>query len=240
MLNYSFDWSVLWRDPYGLLLLKGIFITIHLSLLAWCIAMVLGAAVGIMRVLPNRCARIIAFSYVQVFRNIPLLLQLFIWYFAVPLLLPKAIQVWLNRDVPNLPYVMGLAALGTYTASRVAEQVRAGLNACPTELYEAAFSSGLTTFQVYRLIILPYAFRIIMPPLTAEFLTCFKNSAITMTIGVMETTWAAYQIDSLTYRGLETTTAASLVYIVITLCVVLLMSRVEKRKRIPGMIGRGG
>jgi glutamate/aspartate transport system permease protein len=238
MLNYEFDWSVLWRKPYGELMLKGIFTTIHLSLLAWSIALVVGVAVGVSRVLPNKLTRIIGFSYVQIFRNIPLLLQLFIWYFAVPLLLPRPTQSWLYKNVPDLPYMMGVVGLGLYTASRVGEQVRAGLLSCPPGLYRAALATGLTTFQAYRYVVFPYAARIIIPPFTAEFLTCFKNSALTMTIGVMEATGASYQIDSFTYHGLETTTAASLVYIAITVCIVIFMSWVERRAFIPGMIDR--
>ena len=219
-------------------MLNGISTTIHLSLLAWCLALVVGVLVGVARVLPNRFTRLVGFSYVQLFRNMPLLLQLFVWYFVLPLLLPRSTQSWLYRNVPNLPYLMSVVGLGLYTASRVAEQVRAGLASCPPGLYEAASSTGLSTFHSYRYVILPYALRIIIPPFTAEFLTCFKNSALAMTIGVMETTGASYQIDSFTYHGLETTTAASLVYISITLCVVLFMSWVEKKVWVHGMISR--
>jgi glutamate/aspartate transport system permease protein len=119
MFNYNFDWSVLWRKPYGELLLNGIFTTIHLSLLVWCLALVVGVLVGIFRVLPNRFTRFMGFSYVQLFRNIPLLLKLFIWYFVFPLLLPRYMQTWLYRNVPDLPYLMSIVGLGLYTASRL-------------------------------------------------------------------------------------------------------------------------
>jgi len=238
MLHYEFDWSVLWRSPYGELLLKGIATTMHLSLLAWSIALVVGVLIGVSRVLPNRLARSVGFSYVQLFRNIPLLLQLFIWYFVIPLLLPRSTQRWLYDSAPDLPYLMGVVGLGLYTASRVAEQVRAGLLSCPSGMYEAASATGLTTCGTYRYVVIPYALRIIIPPFTAEFLTCFKNSALTMTIGVMEATGASYQIDSFTYHGLETTTAASLVYISTTACIVVFMTWIEKKAIIPGMIVR--
>ena len=238
-LSYTFDWSVLWRHPYGGLLIKGILTTLHLSLLAWMIAVVLGVTIGIFRVLPFRLVRFAGSAYVQIFRNTPFLVQLFFWYFAAPLLLPKLAQEWLYDNVPNYSYWAGVTALGTYTASRVAEQFRSGLLSIPRDQYRAAYSTGLTTLQTYRYVIAPYAFRIIIPPFTTEFVTCFKNSALTMTIGVMEITHTAYYIDSFTWHGLETTTAASLVYICIALCVVLFMSFVEKRIRIPGMIARG-
>lgn len=238
MLNYEIDCTVLWRAPYGSMLVKGILTTIHLSLLAWGIALLVGVVIGVLRVMPNRLARTVGFSYVQVFRNIPLLLQLFIWYFAVPLLFPDNVQQWLNRDLDNLPYWAGVIGLGLYTASRVAEQVRAGLLSLPVGYQEAAFATGLSTLQAYRYVFLPFALRVMIPPLTAEFLTCFKNSSLAMTIGVMETAGAAYHIDSLTYHGLETMTAASLVYIALTTCVVLSMGWIEKRVHTPGYIGR--
>lgn len=240
LLNYDFDWSVLWRTPYGELMLKGLLTTIHLSLLAWMLAVVLGIAVGALRVQPFRPLRFAGAVYVQVFRNTPFLVHLFFWYFAAPLLLPKASQLWLYDHVPNYSYWAGVIGLGTYTASRVAEQFRSGFLSIPRDQYRAAYSSGLTTFQAYRHVIIPYAFRLILPTFTTEFLTCFKNSALTMTIGVMETTHTAYYIDSFTWHGLETTTAASLVYLTIAWTIVLIMGMVEKRVRIRGLVLRRG
>ncbi len=238
-LNYTFDWSVLWRAPYGGMVIRGIFTTVHLSLLAWMIAVIVGLAIGIFRVLPSWWVRFAGSLYVQVFRNTPFLVQLFFWYFAAPLLLPGQSQEWLYDHVPDYSYWAGVAALGTYTASRVAEQFRSGLLAIPRDQYRVAYATGLTTFQTYRYVIAPYAFRIILPPFTTEFLTCFKNSALTMTIGVMEITHTAYYVDSFTWHGLETTTGASLVYLCISGCVVLFMSFAEKKFHIPGMIARG-
>lgn len=200
--------------------------------------LVLGLAVGLCRVLPLRFTRLVGGAYVQVFRNTPLLVQLFFWYFAAPLLLPKPAQAWLYDNVPNYAFWAGVVALGTYTASRVAEQFRAGLMAIPRDQYRAAYATGLTTVQVYRYVIAPFALRLILPPFTTEFLTCFKNSALAMTIGVMEVTHTAYYIDSFTWHGLETTTAASAVYLCIAACITAGMAFTEKRVRIPGMIVR--
>jgi glutamate/aspartate transport system permease protein len=239
MFSYEFDWSVLWKHPYGQWMLQGIWTTITLSSLAFLIAMILGLMVGVFRVLPNRITRVIGGSYVELIRNTPYLVQLFFWYFGVPSLLPKMGELWLYDHVPGLPYWTGVVCLGVYTASRLGEQIRAGMLSIPSDQYQAALATGLTTSQTYRYVIIPYAMRIIIPPFTTEFLTCFKNSALTMTIGVLETTGASYLIDSYTWHGLETTTAASVVYILITLCIVLFMTWVEKRIHIPGMIARG-
>jgi len=236
--GYDFDWSVLWREPYGQWMLQAILTTIHLSLLGWVIAVTIGLIVGTMRVFPSRIARAIGTIYVEVIRNIPYLVQLFMWFFMVPLLLPKTTQMWININVPNIPYWTGVICLGVYTASRVAEHLRAGMHSIPAEQYRAAQSTGLSVFQTYRYVIIPYGIRIVMPPLTTEFLTCFKNSALTMTIGVLETTGMAYLIDSYTWHGLETISGAMLVYIITSMTIVAFMGWVESRIRIPGMLGR--
>ncbi len=240
MLNYTFDWSVLWRQPYGAMMLKGISTTLSLSLAAWCLAVVLGIGVAACRVFPGKWLRALGLGYVLVFRNIPFLVQLFFWYFAAPLLLPRSVQAWMYDTVPEYAFWCGVAGLGMYTASRVAEQFRAGFLAIPEDQYRAAYATGLRPAQVYGYVILPYAFRIIIPAFTTEFLTCFKNSALTMTIGVMEITHTAYIIDSFTWHGLETTTAASLCYLTIAQGVALVMWRIEKWTTVPGLIRRGG
>lgn len=238
ILNYQFDWSVLWQPPYGKMIAKGIITTIHLSLGAWTMAVFLGVAIGMCRMASNRPLRLFGTCYVQIFRNIPFLVHLFFWYFAAPMLLPETVQHRLYDFIPDYAYIAALMGLGTYTSSRVAEQFRAGFQSIPTGQFRAASATGLTPFQTYRYVIVPLAFRIILPSFTTEFLTCFKNSALSMTIGVMEITHTAYYIDSFTWHGLETTTAASLVYLFLGLSVVTIMGRVEKRLSVPGMIGR--
>jgi glutamate/aspartate transport system permease protein len=239
MLHYDFDWSVLWRHPYGEMFLKGIWTTVHLSLSSWIIALLVGLVIALCRVMPYRPARFLGGAYVEVLRNIPLLVQLFFWYFAAPSLLPKETERWLYANVPDLAYCLAVVAVGTYTAARVAEALRSGLLAVPAGQFRAAFATGLNLSKTYRYVILPYAFRIVVPLLTTEFLTCFKNSSLAMTIGVMETTGMANYIDSFTFHGLETTTAASLVYLATSLSVIVFMTWIEKKMRIPGMIARG-
>ncbi|MFH0993994.1 MAG: amino acid ABC transporter permease [Pseudomonadota bacterium] len=238
ILNYTFDWSVLYREPYGAMMLSGISLTLRLSILSWMIALALGILIGICRVQSIKWLRFAGAAYVQIIRNVPLLVHVFLWYYAAPLILPKSAQKWLYDTVTNYAFWAGVVALGSYTASRVAEQFRSGFLSIPPGLYRAAGASGLTPFQSYRHIICPYAFRIIIPSFTTEFLTCFKNSALAMTIGVMEITHTAYYIDSFTWHGLETTTAATLCYLIMSLGIILVMGCVEKKVRIPGMIGR--
>jgi glutamate/aspartate transport system permease protein len=239
MLHYDFDWSVLWRHPYGAMFLQGVWTTVHLSLLSWIIALLIGLVIALCRIMPYRAARFLGGAYVETLRNIPLLVQLFFWYFAAPSMLPKGVERWLYANVHDLAYCLAVVAVGTYTAARVAEVLRSGLLAVPTGQFRAAFSTGLNPAKTYRHVIMPYAFRIVIPLLSTEFLTCFKNSSLAMTIGVMEMTGMANYIDAFTFHGLETTTAASLVYLATSLSVILFMTWIEKKMRIPGMIARG-
>lgn len=236
-LAYDFDWGVLWRSPYGIWLLKGIWLTIQLGLISWIIALCIGVFIGTIRISPWRWLSVIGTAYVEVFRNVPFLVQLFFWYYAAPMIFGRTLQYQINA-ISNLNYYVAILALGLYTASRVGEHVRAGLGSIARDQYQAALSTGLTHVQMYRYVIIPYALRIVIPTLTTEFLTIFKNSSIAMTIGVAETTFMSYKIDSDTFHGLEATTGAMLIYLALGLTVVKLMGILESRWKIPGMIGR--
>ncbi len=234
---YDFDWGVLWRQPYGIWLLKGLLWTILIGFSAWIIAFFLGILVGTLRVTPFRSLRFISTAYTELFRNIPFLVQLFFWYYAGPMLFGDSLGRSINR-IMDLNIYVAIIALGLYTASRVAEHLRAGFASISLDQYQAVLSTGMTNYQMYRYVIIPYALRIIMPPLTTEFLTIFKNSSVAMTIGVAELTFQSYRIDAETFHGLEATTGAMAIYLLLGLTVVRVMSIVENKFKIPGMIGR--
>jgi glutamate/aspartate transport system permease protein len=238
-MNYNWDWGVLFREPYFEWLVSGFLWTISVSIAAWILAFSLGSIVGIARTVENRLVSGIATCYVEVFRNIPLLVQMFLWYFVFPELLPDDAGMWVKRELPMPEFTTAVVCLGLYTASRVAEQVRAGIQAIGQGQRNAGLAMGLTPAQVYRYVLLPVAYRIIVPPLTSEFLTIFKNSSVALTIGVLETTAQARQIEEYTFQGFEAFTAATLLYIVVTSIVMLLMKLIEGRVRIPGMISLG-
>jgi glutamate/aspartate transport system permease protein len=236
-LAYTFDWGVLWRNPYGVWLLEGLWLTIQLGLLAWLIALVLGISIGTVRISRWRWLRVLGTAYVEIFRNIPFLVQLFFWYYAGPMLFGRSLAFRINAII-GLNYYVAITGLGLYTASRVAEHVRAGFASIARDQYQAALSTGLTEVQMYRHVIIPYALRLIIPPLTTEFLTIFKNSSVAITIGVAETTFMSYRIASETFHGLETTTGAMVIYLILGLAVVKFMGILESRFRIPGLVGR--
>ncbi len=243
--GYEFRWSVLWEPQYREILLYGIRMTLVVSPIAWVIAFSLGMVVAVLRTAPWHLPRAAATTYVEFFRNTPLLVQLFFWYFGVPQVLPQAAQRWLislnlriagltlNLEVWTL--VIGLAI---YTSSRVAETLRAGIQSLPRQQTEAALSTGLGRIQLYRYVIIPQAVRMVLPTLTTEFLTIYKNSSLGITIGVAEMTFATRQIDSYTFKGLEAATAVTLLYLSISLTIAGLMSLVERAMAIPGMVGR--
>ena len=234
---YNFDWGVLWRQPYGVWLLQGLWLTIKIGFVAWIIAFFLGICVGTLRVTPWRWLRFLSTAYTEVFRNIPFLVQLFFWYYAGPMIFGETWGRQINQIV-GLNFYVAILALGLYTASRVAEHLRAGFASISPDQYQAVLSTGMTQYQMYRYVIIPYALRIILPPLTTEFLTIFKNSSVAMTIGVAELTFMSYRIDAETFHGLEATTGAMAIYLALGLTVVRVMGIIENKFKIPGMIGR--
>jgi glutamate/aspartate transport system permease protein len=219
--------------------LTGIKWTMLVSIFAWIIAFTLGSVLGIMRTTKVFWLNGPATAYVELFRNVPLLVHLFIWYFVVPEIVPRSLGLWMKQGMPMPEFWSAVLALGFYTASRVSEQVRSGIQSIPAGQTQAALATGLTLPQVYRYVLLPMGYRIVVPPLTSEFLTIFKNSSVALTIGVLELTAQARSISEYTFRTFEIFTLATLVYVLITLAVVVVMQIVERRLRVPGYIGMG-
>jgi glutamate/aspartate transport system permease protein len=233
-MDYNWNWGVLFEEQYLDWLISGFGWTVSVALCAWFIAIFIGSFVGVGRTVDNRFIRILCGSYVELFRNIPLLVQMFIWYFAVPELVPEDIGYWMKRDMPNPEFTTAVIALAFYTASRIAEQVRAGIETVPAGLKAAATAHGLSGAQTYRYVLLPISFRLIVPPLTSEFLTVFKNSSLALTIGLLELTAQSQQIAEYTFQGFEAFTAATVIYVVIALVATLLMQLIERHTAIPG------
>ena len=237
-MNYQFNWSVLWSGQSGGWLLHGLLLTLAISVLAWVLAAVLGIVSGAMRTVPWKPLRVIAAFYVEFFRNVPLLVWMFFWYFGVPPLLPRVVQDWLFNH--SAEFWAGMFALGVYHGARMSEIIRAGILSIPRTQFEAAVAMGLTTFQVYRLIIVPIALRLIVPPATNDSLNLLKNSSVALTISVAELTFQARQIETYTAKAIEAFTAGTVIYLVLCLGIAAIMTRVERRFAIPGLIARGG
>ena len=200
---------------------------------AWVVAMVMGALMGTLRTLPNSPWLVrLSNVWIELFRNIPLLVQIFIWYFVLPKAFPAM------QQIPG--FVLVVFALGFFTSARIAEQVRAGIQALPKGQRYAGMALGFTTAQTYRYVILPMAFRIIFPPLTSESMNLLKNSAVAFAVSIAELTMFAMQAQEETSRGIEVYLAVTALYALSAFAVNILMHFVEKKMRIPGtMVSTG-
>jgi glutamate/aspartate transport system permease protein len=240
-LNYHWNWHVFFEpSPNGTgtyldMLLSGLVVTIVTALAAWVIALVTGTVVGVMRTLPSKAANLFGFCYVEFFRNMPLLVQLFLWFFVLPEILPASWGLWL-KQLPNAPFYTAAIGTGLFMSARVAEQTRAGINSLPRGQKNAATALGLTTSQVYRYVLLPISFRIILPPLTSEFLSTIKNTSVALTIGLIELTAEARAMQEFSFQVFEAFTAATVLYLLVNIVVVIAMHLVERGVAIPGYI----
>jgi His/Glu/Gln/Arg/opine family amino acid ABC transporter permease subunit len=235
--KYKFDWPVLWTGQSGAWLLSGLITTVELSALAWLLAVVLGVVSGAFRTVRFWPLRGLATCYVEFFRNVPLLVWMFFWYFGVPPLLPEGTREWLYGH--GLEFWAGVFALGVYSGARFSEVLRSGIQAIPRTQLEASVASGLTTFQAYRYVILPVALRLIIPPGTSESLNLLKNSSVALTISVAELTFQTRQIETYTAKAIEAFTAGTLIYLVLCVSLASVMGWVERRTAIPGLITAG-
>jgi len=217
-------------------LLAGLRTTIALSLASWVLALALGTMLGIFRTVPNRPLRAFAGAYVEVFRNVPLLAQLFIWYFVVPEIVPGG--HWFKSIDPLVQaFLTSMACLALFTAARVCEQVRAGIEALPRGQKSAGLALGLTLPQTYRFVLLPMAARLIVPPLTSEMVNIFKNSAVCSTIGLLELAAQGRQLVDYTAHAYESFFAVTVLYLLVNAVILVVMRAVESRTRVPGYLG---
>ena len=242
-MNYNWHWKVLLEmEPGGTgsylhYLFVGLAWTLATALAAWVIALIIGAAVGTLRTTTSKWVVRIGNLYVEVFRNVPLIVQMFLWFFVVPELLPKGIGDWIKQMPPPWSsYLPAVMCLGIFTSVRVAEQVRAGIQSLPRGQRMAGTAMGLTQAQTYRYVILPQAFRIILPPLTSEFMNVIKNSSVALTIGLLELTGRARAMQEFSFQVFEAFAAATVIYLLTNLVVVLGMRVLERKVRVPGLI----
>jgi glutamate/aspartate transport system permease protein len=214
--------------------LNGLLWTLALALGAWAIALTAGTLGGVARTLPGALLPGIARVYVEIFRNVPLLVQMFFWYFVLPELLPAGIGTAIKQmDPPWGSFFPALVCLGLFTGARIAEQVRAGIQALDKGQREAAWALGLRQAALYRLILLPQAFRIILPTLTSEFMTIFKNTSVALTIGLVELTATAREINENTFRTFEAFGVVTIIYLVLALLAWYGMNWIERTVRLP-------
>jgi polar amino acid transport system permease protein len=226
---YEFDWTVL--ITYKQLLTDGFFMTLKLSVIGILFSFFIGLIVGLFRVNSNFFLSLLGTYYVEFFRNVPLIVQMFFLYFsftltdAFPFLEPFG--NFLGIENKN-EFFSALIALITYTSTYVAEAIRAGIQSLPKGQEEAAKTLGMNYFQTMFLIVLPQSIKIVWGPIASQFLNLIKNSSLAMTIGVAELTFQTQEIDSLTFRGFEAATAVTILYLFLTLATAFIMSLINK------------
>ena len=174
-------------------------------------------------------------AWFELFRNVPLLVQLFLWYFVLPEVVPERFGDWM-KSLPNAPFAIAVVGIGLFTSARVAEQVRAALGALPRGQLAAGMALGLTTLQTYRYVLLPMALRIMLPPLTGEMVSLVKNTSVALTIGLLELTARARAMQEFSFQVFEAFTAATIGYVIVNLVVTLAMRGLERRLRVPGYV----
>jgi glutamate/aspartate transport system permease protein len=245
--GYNWNWGVLLQqEPGGTgtylhYLLVGLGWSIVTALSAWLIALLVGSMVGTLRTTTNQWVVRLGNGYVEIFRNVPLIVQMFLWFFVFPELLPTRMGDAIKQMAPPWSsFIPAVLCLGIFTSVRVAEQVRAGIQSLPRGQRMAGTAMGLTQAQTYVHVILPQAFRIILPPLTSEFMNIVKNSSIALTIGLLELTGRARAMQEMTFQVFEAFAAATTLYLITNLIVVLGMRFVEHKVRVPGLIAVGG
>lgn len=216
-------------------LLSGLAWTVLLAFVGWWIAFAIGVLVGVGRTSRNRAVAVASRLYVEIFRNIPVLVQMFLWYFVLPELLPASIGNWIKQMPPPWgAFFPALICLSLYTAARVAEQVRAGIEALPAGQEEASAALGLSAYDTRRYIIVPQALRLIIPSLTSEVMGIYKNTSVALTIGLLELTAQARQISEATFQTFGAFAAATIIYLLLALVAYQLMIWIDHRFQIPG------
>jgi len=227
LLRYEFDWSVVTSGQYFDWLVSGLYLTIQLSAVSIVLAFALGILVAVMRMSSIKPVKWAASGYLEFFRNTPLLVQIFFWYFGSYKILPDAVNEWLNTT--NFEFTAAVIALTIYTSAFIAEDIRSGVMSIPKEQMEAARSAGFSYLRSMQYIILPQAIRITIPPLIGQFLNLTKNSSLAMTIGVAELTYQARQIEAYTFKGFEAFTAATLVYVALSFVITAIVTLYSKK-----------
>ena len=233
----TWDWQVFLQDDgsgrtYLEWMLEAWRWTLAVAGTSWLVAMAVGAVVGTLRTLPNSPWLVrLANAWVELFRNIPLLVQIFLWYFVVPKIIPAF------QQVPGFALVV--LGLGFFTSARIAEQFRAGIQALPRGQRYAALAMGFSTWQSYRYVLLPMAFRIILPPLTSESMNLLKNSSVAFAVSIAELTMFAMQAQEETSRGIEIYLAVTALYAGSAFAVNRVFTFIEKKMRVPGFIAAG-
>lgn len=228
----TLDYGAVLSGKYPGFLLEGALTTLQLAAVAWAFAVPLAMILTGLRASPSRLAGAVTVAYVEYHRSVPLLVQLFVWYFAISELLPPSLNRLVNEW--NSEFLFAAVALLLYSAAYMSEDLRSGLRSIPPGQYEACRALGLGRIRTMQLVVLPQAWRAAVPPLVNQALILFKGTSLASTIGVAELTYQARQIESQTFRPFEAFSLVTLIYLVGTFGIMSLGGALARRTRIVG------
>jgi polar amino acid transport system permease protein len=217
-MSIKLDFSILLRDEYPQWILKGTVMMFELTALAWLLAIVVGTVLATIRMGNSRIGEATVASYVEYHQNVPMLVQIFLWYFGIPALLPADVQQWVNAH--NSEFLFAFIAVGLCMAAYMSEDLRGGIRSIPKSQLEASRALSLSYLQASRLVVLPQAARIALPTLISHTVLLFKNTSLAMTVGVAELTYVTREIESQSFRTVEVYLFATMAYLGLSLLIM--------------------
>jgi polar amino acid transport system permease protein len=225
------DLSILLRGEYPGMIARGLVAMLELTAVSWLLAMALGIVLALVRTSHSKLAQAAVAAWVEYHQNVPMLVQIFLWYFGIATLLPMGMQQWINRHSGE--FIYATIAISLAMSAYVSEDLRGGIRAIPMSQIEAARALGFTHLQAFRLVILPQALRIALPTLVNHTVLLFKGTALAMTIGVAELTYATREIESQSFKTVEVYLFTTAVYLGLSLLIMAGGSQIERRLRLP-------
>ncbi|GAB3625956.1 amino acid ABC transporter permease [Pandoraea terrae] len=231
-MNYQLDFNAVFHGEYGALLFKGLKLTLLLTVEAWILAILVGTILAVLRLGGGRILQKFVKAYVAYHQNVPMLVQILLWYFGISAILPDAIQTWFNTH--NGEFLFSVIAIGLCMAAYISEDLRSGLRAVPHGQQEASRSLGLSYVKTMRYVVLPQAVRVAMPPLINHSVLLFKNTSLAMAIGCAELSYATREIENHTFRTFESYLVATVVYLLISLLIMAAGAATSSKHRIKG------
>jgi len=228
---------ILWPVPFREIVLfarDGILVTIVVTVVSYFLIVIVGLLGGLGRISKNKLIFGIASLYVEVVRGIPLLVQLIGWYFASPIIIQK-LGLWLNSqrliEYRANPIITAVVAITVCYGAYMSEIVRSGIQSVPKGQMEAARSLGMSHFQAMRYVVLPQAFRVILPPMGNEFISLLKDSSLVSVVAVADLTRRGREFMSAHFNPIETWLMVALLYLIMTIVAARVVSYIEKRSK---------
>lgn len=226
----ALDFSILRHEDAPQMLGQGVALMLELTVLAWVLAMLVGTLLALLRMSRSKFAEGVVGAWVEYHQNVPMLVQIFLWYFGIATLLPSAAQIWLNQH--GGAFTFATIAIGLASSAYMSEGLRSGIRSIPPSQIEAARALGLSYLQTFRHVVLPQALRASLPTLINHTVLLFKNTSLAMTIGVAELMYATREIESRTFKTIEVYLVATVLYLGISLLIMAAGGLAERRIRV--------